>query len=185
MQNLYAAVIGEKNTVYYLEKFQRFDQQASGLKASWNWSAFLFSGLWLLYRKIYLWFFVYWLLGATLVGLVIFNAADSSKAFDIIVYITLAFHIICGIYGNFIYYKQVNKKIEAAKLTLNDNELLEQTLSSKGGTSVGQTASFLSVFTLCVGLIAGAIVIAVGGMILFMLLGFFNVVFCHGGCFPS
>ena len=54
MHNVYAAVIGEKNTVYYLEKFQRFDQQESGLKASWNWSTFLFSGLWLLYRKIYL-----------------------------------------------------------------------------------------------------------------------------------
>ena len=184
MHNLYAAVIGEKNTIYYLEKFQRIDQQESGLKASWNWSAFLFSGLWLLYRKIYLWFFAYWILGASIVCLVIFNVADSSKAFDIVFYITLAFHLFCGIYGNSIYHKSVNKKIETAKLTLNDDKLLERTLSSEGGTSIGQTASFLSVLTLCVGFIAGAIVIGVGGMILYMLLGFFNVVFCHGGCLP-
>lgn len=183
MQNLYVAVIGEKKTAYYLDKFQQFDQQESGLKASWNGSAFLFSGFWLLYRKIYPWFFAYWMGEAVAVCLVIFNVADSSKALDVVFCITLAFHLSCGIYGNFIYHKRVNKKIERAKLTFNDDELLEKTLASEGGTSIGQTASFLSVLTLCVGFIAGAIVIALGGMILYMLLGFFNMVFCHGGCF--
>ncbi len=184
MQNLYAAVIGEKNTVYYLDKFQRFDQQESGLKTSWNGSAFLFSGFWLLYRKIYLWFFAYWILEASIAYLVLSSLADSSKAFDVVLCVTLAFHLLCGIYGNSIYHKCVNKKIEKTKSLLNDDELLEKTLSNEGGTSIGQTASFLSVLTLCVGFIAGAIVMAVGGMILYLLLKFFNVVFCHGGCLP-
>jgi len=45
MQNLYEVILGEKNRIYYLTKFESFDQQDPGLKASWNWPALLFGGL--------------------------------------------------------------------------------------------------------------------------------------------
>jgi hypothetical protein len=59
-KNLYEAILGEKSRIYYLKKFERFDQQGLGLKASWNWPAFFFGGSWALYRKMYGWFFAFW-----------------------------------------------------------------------------------------------------------------------------
>lgn len=38
--NLYEAALGERNCIYYFTKFERYDQKGSGLRASWNWSAF-------------------------------------------------------------------------------------------------------------------------------------------------
>jgi DnaJ-class molecular chaperone len=58
-QKQYEAVLGEKNRLYYLLKFQQFDQQPIGLKSSWNWSAFLFNSVWVIYRKMYAWFFAF------------------------------------------------------------------------------------------------------------------------------
>jgi len=34
MRNLYEAILGEKNRIYYLMKFESFDQQGPGLKCS-------------------------------------------------------------------------------------------------------------------------------------------------------
>ena len=45
-----AAAVGP-NSHYYLPRFQSI---AGGKRASWNWSAFLFTSYWLLYRKNYL-----------------------------------------------------------------------------------------------------------------------------------
>jgi hypothetical protein len=58
-EDLYEAILGEKNRIYYLAKFKEFDRQAPGLKASWNWAAFFFGGTCVLYRKMYGWFFAF------------------------------------------------------------------------------------------------------------------------------
>lgn len=54
-----AAVVGYKNTDYYLSKFTRFDSEGSGV--SWNWPAFFISFYWLLYRKMWVWALLYFL----------------------------------------------------------------------------------------------------------------------------
>jgi hypothetical protein len=48
---IYAAIIGERNRDYYLGRFARFDARGKpGI--SWNWPAFLFGYMWLLYRNM-------------------------------------------------------------------------------------------------------------------------------------
>lgn len=47
-----AAIIGERNRDYYLERFARFDARGKpGI--SWNWPAFFFGYMWLLYRNMW------------------------------------------------------------------------------------------------------------------------------------
>jgi hypothetical protein len=179
MQNLYKVVIGENKSPYYLDKFQQFDQLGLGLTISWNWSAFLVSGLWLLYRKIYLWFFAYWIGGGSVVYLVIFSRLDSSIAADIILFLIFALHLFFGIYGNSIYHKSVNKKIAAAQLIFKDEEQLVNALYAKGGVSAGGVWAFL---VSAVALILFMILAVVFG-VLGLFFEFFNTVFCHGGCF--
>ena len=41
-----------KNTDYYISKFEEL--KITGSKISWNWSAFFFTGYWMLYRKMYI-----------------------------------------------------------------------------------------------------------------------------------
>ena len=48
---IYAAIIGERNRDYYSRHFARFDARGKpGL--SWNWPAFFFGYMWLLYRDM-------------------------------------------------------------------------------------------------------------------------------------
>ena len=42
----------QKNSDYFIEKFKRFEE---GRVISWNWWAFFLPGIYLLYRKVYLW----------------------------------------------------------------------------------------------------------------------------------
>ena len=55
---LYTALIGKKRLDYYLKRFESFDDRGGGLIPSWNWAAFFFTWLWVLYRKMYAAFFV-------------------------------------------------------------------------------------------------------------------------------
>lgn len=48
----YAAFIGPE-AHKYLPRFRMFDDLAGNFKATWNWSAFFFTFWWLLYRKLY------------------------------------------------------------------------------------------------------------------------------------
>jgi Protein of unknown function (DUF2628) len=50
----YLKIFIEDNQKYYLPKFTKF--KTTNQKVSWNWAAFIFSFLWLLYRKQY-WLF--------------------------------------------------------------------------------------------------------------------------------
>lgn len=38
---------------YYEAQFKRFDQQGSSFAVTWNWAAFLFGGLWYLYKGLW------------------------------------------------------------------------------------------------------------------------------------
>ncbi len=59
-----AAYVGPGSTRYLLHFINR---DRTGAKIGWNWAAALFSPLWLFYRKMYLWGFV-WLLAYLLVS---------------------------------------------------------------------------------------------------------------------
>lgn len=127
MFNTYRAIIGEKNSHYYLEKFKQFDKEGPGLKVSWNWPAFFCSGAWALYRKMYGWFFVIW--GVATLAM-IFNKAPfwliSIPAF-------LVPSIVFAMYANSLYHQAVKKKIATARLSVKDELKLMEYLRQKGG----------------------------------------------------
>ena len=127
MQNLYEATLGEKNYTYYLKKFEKFDQQPPGLKASWNWSAFLCSGLWALYRKMYGWFFIF--CGVSLLS----NVLEKAGIAGLGTLILLALWIFFTIFANSLYFGSIKKKIAAAQLIPKEESELLEYLRYKGG----------------------------------------------------
>ncbi len=135
IQDLYIAVIGEKNTDYYLAQFENFDKRQDD-KLSWNWSAFLFTGFWALYRKMYGWFFVYW-------GIV-----SISKLFENVVIpkvwllIYLGISISFATLANSFYYAKVKQKIKAAQHTIKNETTLFESLQYKGGVNTWVTWVF-------------------------------------------
>jgi hypothetical protein len=60
-QGDYTTLIGERNTRYYLGLFKKFDQGGK-ITATWNWPAFIFSFFWLVYRGIYGYAWLYFIL---------------------------------------------------------------------------------------------------------------------------
>jgi hypothetical protein len=186
MQNLYQAMIGENRCDYYLEKFQQFDLKGTGLNPSWNWSALWFSGLWLLYRKIYLGFFAYCAGISGVVFLVVFSRLDSAIGADIILLLPVVLHLFCALYGNAIYHQSVKKKIAAAELKFKDQDQLIKALHSQGGVSRGSVWAFLlsvifAIFLIILGIV---LVSLVGYTLIFTgIAWFFNTVFCNSGCF--
>jgi hypothetical protein len=112
------------NADRYLEQFKKFGtEQEPKFALTWNWPAFLFiSFLWFLYRKMYLYAAVY------AVGPMIstFITGDMS--------IGIAWSIIAGATGNYIYYWHCREQIaEIKKKGWNDPAGQDQTLKDAGG----------------------------------------------------
>ena len=94
--------VGEKNTEYYLDKFERY--QSNQNFASWNWAAFFLGMFWILYRKLYK-------LAGILFGINLLSVflIGGSSIFNLVIMIG------CGTYGNLIYVKDSIQKIENIK----------------------------------------------------------------------
>jgi tetratricopeptide (TPR) repeat protein len=128
-ENLYEAILGERNCIYYLTKFKYFDWQPIDLKESWNWAAFFGSGIWGLYRKMYGWFFAF-------LGIAALSAACVMKgeyALCLIVFIVpwVAF----AVYANSLYHNRMKKIIAAAQLSITDKSKLIEYLRYEGGVN--------------------------------------------------
>jgi hypothetical protein len=127
MQNQYEAILGEKNRIYYLTKFEQFDQQSPGLKVSWNWPAFLCGGVWALYRRMYGWFFAF--LGIAFLSNIFEKAGSPGLSAIVFIAPWIAFTI----YANSLYHGNIKKKIAIAQLTIKDESKLLEYLRYKGG----------------------------------------------------
>lgn len=126
----YEAILGEKNRLYYLTKFKAFDRQTPGLKASWNWAAFFFTGIWALYRKMYGLFFACW--GIAIISGFL-NKVETISSFFVLVFLILGFCIVFSIFANSYYYRTIKKKITLAKLSIRNQSQLLEFLRHKGG----------------------------------------------------
>ncbi len=154
------AFVGQK-AEYYLPRFRRMAK--NGKHSSWNWAAFFFGPLWLLYRKMYAY-------GAIVIILELLQAAVSEIAFSAIgfamtdemtyaeiyaaveaallipenMYYLLAgwvlsavlfiISIALGIYGNRLYFNHCGKTI--ARLREKTPDLTSGELSTSGGVSI-------------------------------------------------
>jgi hypothetical protein len=87
-----SALVGP-NSHYYLQNFSKFSQ--TGIEKfcpTWNWSAFCFSFIWMLYRKMYV---------PAVITFVIFCLPG----------INIILHVVVGVVGNYLYYRHVQAKI--------------------------------------------------------------------------
>ncbi len=91
----YQAFIGPEENKY-LPRFKRFDELAGNFKAGWHWPAFLFTFWWYLYRKLYVW------------AIVIFVVS-------FVPYLNFAAMIASGVAGYYLYYRKARQDIERLK----------------------------------------------------------------------
>lgn len=126
---------------YYMPKFM--DMQYNGKKTSWNWCAFLVPVYWLLYRRMYMYAAVYFILSFVL-------AFMGGLGF--------ALNILLGLFGNFLYMKNV-ENLAAAARNMNENEK-QIFIAKKGGVSKGAVIAWIA-FGMIIGLLAGTFIYTV------------------------
>ncbi|OON98246.1 MAG: hypothetical protein ATN36_01050 [Epulopiscium sp. Nele67-Bin005] len=114
MNNKLLEQLIQKNSGYYLNVFQKFEQ--TGGKISFNLSGFIFSFIWLFYRKMYT---------QAIIHCVIFIVGC---IFDM----GLIASISVGFFGNYMYYSHLNGHVENIK-SLSRNTKSE-VINQVGGT---------------------------------------------------
>jgi hypothetical protein len=103
-----------KNAEYYRMKFRKFNiRGVEAFAPTWNWAAFLFTFWWMLYRKLYLWAFLWFVL-------------------TFIPYFGLVFWFAAGITGNYLYYRHVTARIREAG-SVQPSHQLPSALTELGG----------------------------------------------------
>jgi hypothetical protein len=109
------AFIGN-NAHKYLSKFKKFNiAGVDNFTVTWHWPAFLIGPFWMLYRKLYLWALIAFVVG-------------------IIPYVGWLTVIVWGMIGNYLYYKHVKKKISELRI-LQPSSDISITLSQIGGVN--------------------------------------------------
>jgi len=140
---LYRCFVGSKNTQYYTERFQHFDERDRNWPLSWNWPGSLLSVCWFSYRRMYLWGFVIYPL-ITLAATFVLVAPISGLAFGggevpgrIGVPILLMVAVLWpGALGNAIYYRRTKANIARMHaLAVEDETARHAWLAGRGGTS--------------------------------------------------
>ena len=93
------ALIGEEKQEYYLNRFAQMKQ--GNKKATWNWCAFLFTPAWFIYRKMYAY------------GAIVF--VISYLLDEMLPNMDLLFSVLCGVFANYIYMTHLEKLALQAK----------------------------------------------------------------------
>ena len=116
-EEFYKAVIGQKNQNYYLRRFARFDE-AGKAGVTWHWPAFFVTFYWLLYRKMWLNAFLYFIAPYVImipVGIVAAIAGIPGRGDSIIAVGNLIFlgavFLLPPMFANALYYRHCKKKI--------------------------------------------------------------------------
>lgn len=133
----YEVFLGQNNQDYYLKHFSNFDKNGK-VGVTWHWPAFFITFYWLLYRKMWLNSFLYFILPYILaLPLAIIAALIGDNGIGIaliyMVYLAIIF-FLPPMYANALYYKHSKKIIQATKQSTNDRQRQFGVLSAKGGT---------------------------------------------------
>ncbi|MBP6853636.1 MAG: DUF2628 domain-containing protein [Rhodoferax sp.] len=126
----YQAAIGQRNQDYYLTKFEDFDEHGEGMNLSWNWAAFLFTGVWALYRRMYGWFFIWW---AVATILVVFENSQNAQIHQTLAVVVGALWLGFGALANTLYHRKVRSRIAAAQKSSTDAARVSKRLRVSGG----------------------------------------------------
>jgi hypothetical protein len=136
----FAHFIGKKADKY-LSKFRKFNVGGvDKFAVTWHWPAFFFGLFWMLYRKLYLWALLAFILDIIISSLPYYFAP--------------LIMIVWGMTGNYIYYKHVKKKILKLKTDQSsfDLSLMAASLRKIGGVNrwVPYTPVIIIIAGICV-----------------------------------
>jgi Tfp pilus assembly major pilin PilA len=138
-RQLYATVIGPKNTEYYLEYFTKADLLGRA-EVSWHWPALFANFYWMLYRKLWVPAAVYFFAPAVAVILagvlaqVLELGPSASAAFMLLASLGVGY-VLPAMYGNRWYYNRCRELVDRAKRVHDSREDQLQWLAREGGTS--------------------------------------------------
>lgn len=138
-EEFYKAVIGPKNQAYYLNQFARFDGHEK-TSATWHWPALFVAFYWMLYRKMWLNAFLYFMapyLALMVLALVVGFAGKSGAMVAGLGYglFTIAMFALPAMYANALYYKHCKEMIAEVQASSKRVERNLGQLAGKGGTS--------------------------------------------------
>lgn len=152
-KDYYEAFIGEKNQHYYLQKFQQFDRDGK-TSITWHWPAFFVAFYWMLYRKMWLNAFLYFIspylalfVGGIIIGVlgaVLGEHAASSLSVLLVTVFYIGIFVVPAMYANTWYYKHAKKKIAETEMYANNPQKRFGILAGRGGT--GSVVLFIILF---------------------------------------
>ena len=133
------------NADKYIEKFSKFNVAGvDHFSLTWNWPAFIVAVFWMLYRKLYLWALLVFILSfIPIAGIILM--------------------IACGLTGNYIYYKNVKKKIMELKIQQPSSELSELLQQIGGVNRWLKTLALVLMITTVLGILAAIIIPLIAG----------------------
>jgi hypothetical protein len=127
------AFVGNKHSYYW----RRWRRAVGGrVRAGFNWAAFFFNFVWLLYRKMYREFFI---LVAAVFGVGVLHGLVQSltgRNLDVVDKLTnIVVGVAIGMYGNSLYLRRARREIGKARTQELDPERRAALLRARGGTS--------------------------------------------------
>ncbi len=152
-EEAWAAVVGDANTSYYLERFGRL---AHGDSGGWHWPGFFFTWYWMLYRKMWMPALVYFFQPYVTV-MVLAGVAAAAPAAAGLLYIAwlVAQLVVPGLFANRWYYNHCQKKIREVRARAGSKEQMLGRLEGLGGTS-----NILVIIVAVFGIVAGLGILA-------------------------
>lgn len=143
-----AAYVGPQNAIYYQRQFDRI---RGGSSISWHWPAFFITAMWLLYRKMWLYALLYWIVLPLALAFTAGFIGATTQSPELIMliyyggYIVISF-LLVPLFANRLYFGHVRSKVDrvAARTASPDQQAAE--LARIGGTS--SVALIVAVFVI-------------------------------------
>ncbi len=128
-EEAWSAVVGDSNTQYYLDRFERL---SNGDGAPWHWPAMLVTWYWLLYRKMWLGAVLYFFVPCIVACVIV--ATMRSAALPLMLAWWAALFVVPAVMANGWYYRHCQNKIRAVRARGGSKAQMVARLQQAGGT---------------------------------------------------
>lgn len=145
--------VGPRWTQSYQKKFAQFFEDASFVP-TWNWSAAIFTEFWFLYRKMYLWFAVFffvptfvlqWLWGDALTFEAVM-APENDRLRLLVLSVQASTRLAAGGIANYLLFRRASTAVRVLDAQPMPTEQSLELLRRLGGTNLTITLLLLGVF---------------------------------------